>query len=187
MQETTVRSFTGCVTQEFMHIIIFTNTAKPILLRESHTIIKDERENILLTCDLEYAYPLPNITWSVKSALTDNYIVMKNSSVERDYSLQNNFTIEIYHRFLSEAGYLNVMCSVDNLYGSAQMVYHLWEDAAFKASMILLFASNVLCYLFVYSNCIAFILLHMHKSIVSTLMVITFPEFPLLLAFTSTV
>ena len=160
---------------------MFTNTAKPILLRESNTIIKEERENILLTCDLEYAYPLPNITWSIKSALSDNYIVMKNSSVERDYALHNNFTIEIYHRFLSEAGYLNVMCSVDNLYGSAQMVYHLWEDAAFKASMIL---NNVLCYLFVYSNRIALILLHMHKSTVSTLLVITFP---LLLALASTI
>ena len=142
----------------------FTTIAKPIVLTESHTIIKEERENILLTCDLKYAYPVPSVTWSIKSVLSDNYIVIKNSSVERDYSLHKNFTIEIYHRFLSEAGYLNVMCSVENLYGSAQMVYHLWEDAAFKASTTLLFENT---YVFtVYSSCTAFIVLHVHMSVV---------------------
>jgi len=111
------------------------HAAKPILLTESRTIIEDERENIFLTCDPEYGYPVPNVTWSIKSVLTNNYIIIKNSSAEKGYSL-HDFSIEIFHRFLFEANYLNVMCSVENSYGSAQMEYHLWEDAAFKASMI---------------------------------------------------
>jgi len=111
-------------------------TAKPILLTKSRTIIEDGQENVFLACGLEYGYPVPNVTWSIRTALSNNYIVIRNSSAERGYYLHEDFSIEIFHSFLAEAGYLNVMCSVENLYGSTQMMYHLWESTEFEAGIV---------------------------------------------------
>lgn len=91
-----------------------------------------ESNDIVLTCNVQYAYPLPTIEWYIMTSLSDDYTLMQNSST--NYVLYNNGSIELLHRFLFEMGHIKVKCLATNIYGSNNSNFDLWEYEIFMRS-----------------------------------------------------
>lgn len=64
------------------------------------------------------------------TSLSDQFVVLHENTT--DYELHNNGNVEIYRRFLFEEGYVAVICSASNIYGSAVKKFNLWEKKAFE-------------------------------------------------------
>jgi len=95
----------------------------------------EERNNVILSCGVQYAYPLPTIEWSILTPLSDEYILIQENST--NYKLHNNGSIEFLHRFLFEVGYMIVMCLATNAHGSGQRTFQLWEHETFIKSKLI--------------------------------------------------
>ena len=111
---------------------VFFNAAKPLITTASITLVMEQRKNIVLTCEMRYAYPLPTIEWYIMIPLSDEYTLIQENST--NYILHNNGSIEFLHRFLFEMGYVIIMCSATNVYGSGNSTFHLWEYETFMTS-----------------------------------------------------
>ena len=92
----------------------------------------DQSENIMLNCDIQFAHPTPNITWSIS---TDFSAMHHNSNSNSNYRIYSNGSIEIYHRFLSEQEHIIALCSATNVHGSSKTEFHLWEHSVFTKGM----------------------------------------------------
>ena len=112
-----------------MHLYV---TAKPLIPTEFARIIMKERKNILLTCDVQYAYPLPIIEWYIMTPLSDEYTLIQNNST--NYKLHSNGSIEMLHRFLFEMGHVKVKCLATNIHGYGNRYFDLWENEIFMRS-----------------------------------------------------
>ena len=101
---------------------------------QPETIVKDEEtaNNILLTCSVTYAYPTPNITWSIINPLLNTYALAQGNS--SNYKLHCNGTIEIYHNFLSQRGFMVLTCTATNMHGSVEKKFYLWKHGIFANS-----------------------------------------------------
>ena len=98
------------------------------------TLEQGSNTSTVLTCCVQYANPLPSIEWYVFTALSNGYtLIQENSS---DYKLHSNGNIEIFHRSLFEIGYLTVMCSANNSYGSGQSRFQMWGYETFLKSKL---------------------------------------------------
>ena len=113
-------------------MIYFYTTAKPLVTTEFVRIIMKERNNILLTCDVQYAYPLPTIEWHIMTPLSDEYTLIQENTT--NYRLLSNGSIEFLYRFLFEIGHMIVMCSATNVYGYEDSTFILWEYETFMKS-----------------------------------------------------
>ena len=111
---------------------LFNIVAKPILTTESETMIMKERDHIVLTCDVQYAYPLPIIEWYIMTPLSDDYTLMQENTT--NYKLLSNGSVKFLYRFLFEMGYMVVMCSATNVYGYEHSTFILWEYETFMNS-----------------------------------------------------
>lgn len=101
---------------------------------DHNTIVMEQRNHIMITCDVQYAYPTPIIEWNITTPLSGLF-VMQNISGNSSYKLYSNRSIEIYYKFLLEEGYVIVTCSASNIYGLSKTTFHLWEHHTFKESM----------------------------------------------------
>ena len=110
--------------------------AKPIIVRNVTTIIKDHTDNtnVMLTCGVQYAYPTPNITWNIMTESCSDYNVIEENSTG-NYILYNNGSLEVYHHFVYEESHVTVMCSAANKYGYAQSIFYFWEHEWFSRGM----------------------------------------------------
>ena len=106
--------------------------AKPLVPTEFIRIIMKERNNILLTCDVQYAYPLPTIEWHIMTPLSDEYTLIQENTT--NYKLLGNGSVEFLHRFLFEMGHIKVKCSANNPHGSGNSNFDLWENEVFMRS-----------------------------------------------------
>ena len=113
-------------------MIYFYAAAKPLIPTEFVRIIMKERNNILLTCGVQYAYPLPTIEWHIMTPLSDEYTLIQESTT--NYKLLSNGSVEFLHRFLFEMGYIKVKCSAHNPHGSGNSNFDLWENEVFMKS-----------------------------------------------------
>ena len=91
-----------------------------------------ERDNIRLTCGVQYAYPLPTIEWYIMTPLSDEYTLIQENTT--NYKLLGNGSVEFLHRFLFEIGYMIVMCSATNVYGYDHSTFYIWEQEIFMRS-----------------------------------------------------
>ena len=91
-----------------------------------------ESNDIVLTCNVQYAYPLPTIKWYIMTSLSDNYTLIHQNTT--DYKLLSNGSVEFLYRFLFEMGYMSVMCSATNVYGYEHSTFILWEYNTFIKS-----------------------------------------------------
>ena len=116
------------------HTKFYLIPAKPLIATESVKIIieSEKRSNIILNCNVEYAYPPPTIEWSILNPLSNEYTLIRNDST--NYKLYRNGSFELLHRFLFEMGYMVVICSAMNDHGSANSTFHLWEHETFMRS-----------------------------------------------------
>ena len=78
----------------------------------------EERNNTVLTCGVQYAYPLPTIEWYIMTPLSDEYTLIQENTT--NYKLLSNGSVEFLYRFLFEIGHMIVMCSATNVYGQSQ-------------------------------------------------------------------
>ena len=115
-------------------LLLIHTVALPIILMELVTEVRDQNDyNAILSCDVDYAYPPPDIIWSIMTDLSEGFIVLhENTTSSSDYELHSDGTIEVYRRFLFEEGYVIVMCSAFNLYGYAIKKFILWERTEFE-------------------------------------------------------
>ena len=102
-----------------------------ITMGKPHT----QRENIMLTCGIQYAYPTPKIEWSVKTPSSVLLDMQQNSSTNTNYFMHSNRSFEIYHRFLFEVEHVIALCTATNIHGSNKTVFHLWEHKSFTKGM----------------------------------------------------
>ena len=122
---------------------IFHTIAKPIMATEYVTITLEQRSNTttVLTCCVQYANPPPTIEWYSFTALSNGYtLIQENSS---DYKLHNNGNVEIFHESLFDIGYLTIMCSATNTYGSGQSKFQMWGYETFLKSKFKYVCHNV--------------------------------------------
>ena len=106
--------------------------AKPIMATNS-TIRKDVKtDNVMLTCDVKYAYPTANITWNITTESSGVYHMVKENSNNGNYVLLSNGSLEIYHRYVYEENHVTAVCSAANKYGSAQTVFSVWDPDYFS-------------------------------------------------------
>jgi len=101
---------------------------------KSERKIRDQNDgDIILLCEVDYAFPSPDISWSIMTDLSEGFTVIhENTTGSSDYELHSDGSIEVYYRFLFEEEYIVVMCSAFNLYGSAVKKFELWEKMAFE-------------------------------------------------------
>ena len=99
-----------------------------------------QRENIMLTCGVQYAYPTPKIEWSIKTPSSD---IQQNSSTNSSYIMHSNGSIEIYHQFLFEVKHIIASCSATNMHGSNKTVFHLWEHKIFTKGVYVYMHGNL--------------------------------------------
>ena len=92
----------------------------------------EERNNLVLTCSVQYAYPLPTIEWYIMTPLSDDYTLIQESTT--NYKLLSNGSVEFLHRLLFEIGYVIVMCSATNVYGYDHSTFYIWEQQIFMGS-----------------------------------------------------
>ena len=104
--------------------------AKPIMNVEHQLKIMEKAENIMLTCDIQYAYPTPSIEWNI-TTLSGLSAMKQNSNGNFNYKNHRNGSIEIFHRFLSEMGHIITLCSATNMHGYSETIFHLWEHSVF--------------------------------------------------------
>jgi len=120
-------------------LLFLCTAAKPIMLvqLDHDPIILQQTNNIMLTCGVQYAYPIPNIKWNITTPLsaTGPYIMQENFNNNSGYKLHSNGSIEVYHRFLLEKGYIIVKCSASNIHGSGKKTFNLWDHKTFTESM----------------------------------------------------
>ena len=120
-----------CITITNLYII-----AKPIMNAEYQVITmgnhREQIGNIMLTCDIQHAYPTPDIVWSISTPFSAMH---HNSHSNSNYRIHSNGSIEIYHRFLSEEKHIIVSCSATNVHGSSKTEIHLWEYNVFTKGM----------------------------------------------------
>lgn len=91
---------------------------------EHNTIILEQRRNIMLTCDVQYAYPAANIEWNITSS-SGHFVAQQNTGGNLGYTLYNNGSIEIYHQLILEEGHIVVVCSATNIHGSNKKIFQL--------------------------------------------------------------
>ena len=109
--------------------------AKPIMLHSQKSIIKDRSNiNVMLACDVKYAYPTAKITWNITTESSNIYRAIEENSTG-NYILHNNGSLEIYHRFIYEEDHVMVMCLATNKYGSAHSVFHVWDPERFNRGL----------------------------------------------------
>ena len=118
---------------------MFCTVAKPIMNKDPdhNTIIMQQGNNIMLTCDVQYAYPAPTIEWNITTPFFG--LLQQNTSSDSSYKFHNNRSIEIYYQFLLEEGHIIITCSAYNIYGSSQKTFHLWENHTFIESTYMLY------------------------------------------------
>ena len=105
--------------------------AKPIMIFKSDTIRKDRiPSNVMLTCPVQYAYPMAEITWGMMIESSRTYRVLEENSTG-NYILLNNRSLEVYRRFIYEEDHVNVMCLASNRFGYAETVFNIWNDMHF--------------------------------------------------------
>ena len=92
----------------------------------------EERNNTVLTCGVQYAYPLPTIEWYIMTPLSDEYTLIQENTT--NYKLLSNGSVEFLYRFLFEIGHMIVMCSATNVYGYEDSTFILWEYETFMKS-----------------------------------------------------
>ena len=100
------------------------------MLYGSRTENKERNVNIMLTCPVQYAYPIARVTWNIMTESSSIQRVIENNSTG-NYILHNNGSLEIYHRFIYEEDHVTVTCTATNEYGSAQTVFHMWDPERF--------------------------------------------------------
>ena len=93
---------------------------------ENQLKIMKNPENIILTCGIRYAYPVPNIEWNIT---TSSGLSVMNQNF--NYRYHSNGSIEIFHRFLSEVGHVITLCSATNIHGTGKITFHLWDHEIF--------------------------------------------------------
>lgn len=101
---------------------------------DHNTVIMEQRNNLMLTCGVQYAYPSPDITWNITTPLS-GYYDMYNPNSSLNYKLHSNGSIEIYHQFLFEEGYITVTCSATNIYGNNKNTFYLWDHGRFTGNI----------------------------------------------------
>ena len=90
----------------------------------------ERAENIMLTCDIQYAYPTPSIEWNITTS--SGFSVVKQNSTENfNYKNHRNGSIEIFHRFLSEMKHIITLCTATNVHGYSEAIFHLWDHSTF--------------------------------------------------------
>ena len=106
--------------------------AKPMMNVEHQVIMigndGDQSDNIMLTCDVQYAYPTPNIIWNITTLFNTMH---QKSNSNSNYRIYTNGSIEIYHRFVSEEEHIITSCSATNTHGSSTTEFHLWKHSVF--------------------------------------------------------
>ena len=132
-------SIIGCVNYacfpKFSHICIciciihFHVTAKPLVPTEFVRIIMKERDNIRLTCGVQYAYPLPTIEWYIMTPLSDEYTLIQENTT--NYKLIGNGSIEFLYPFLFKISHIKVKCLATNEYASGNSNFDLWKNEVF--------------------------------------------------------
>ena len=106
-------------------------TAKPIMLYSTRTENTKLSINIMLTCPVQYAYPIAKVTWSIMTESSSLQLVIEKNSTG-NYILHNNGSLEIYHRFIYEEDHVTAVCTAANKYGSGQTAFHIWDPDRFK-------------------------------------------------------
>ena len=106
--------------------------------------IMETAENIMLTCDTQYAYPTPSIEWNITTS--SGFSVLKQNSNEiLNYEVHSNGSIEIFHRFLSEKKHIIALCSATNMHGHSETIFHLWEHSTFVKSKNIIICYRKVC------------------------------------------
>ena len=116
------------------------------MLYNTKTIIKGNNINrnslnIMLTCDVQYAYPIPNITWNIMTESSSDYNVIEENSTG-NYILHNNGSLEVYHRFIYEEDHVTLKCLAANKFGFAQSVFHVWDREKFYQGLCYIFLTH---------------------------------------------
>ena len=109
------------------------NTAKPLTTGNITTIIKEndrENNNVVLSCGVYYAHPI--ITWNIMTESSSVYHSVAESSTGQ-YTVHKNGSLEVFHHFILESDHLICMCTctADNIYGSVEQTFHLWDHNIF--------------------------------------------------------
>ena len=101
------------------------------MLYNSTTIIKDRNSNnVMLTCDVQYAYPTARVTWNILTESSNIRGVIEDNSTG-NYLLHNNGSLEVYHRYIYEEDHVTAVCSAINQYGLGQSTFHIWDPKRF--------------------------------------------------------
>ena len=113
-------------------MVHFYAIAKPLVPIEFVRIIMKERNNILLTCGVQYAYPLPTIEWYIMTPLSYEYTLIQENTT--NYKLLSNGSVKFLYPFLFEVSHIKVKCLATNEYGSGNSNFDLWENEVFIRS-----------------------------------------------------
>ena len=112
-------------------------TAKPSpITRNTTTIIKDcnkDNSNVVLTCGIYY--PSAVVKWNIMMDSSTTHHSVEESSTGK-YIVHNNGSLEVHHRYVSDNDHLIFMCSADNMNGSIEQVFHVWDHNAFYQGLL---------------------------------------------------
>ncbi|XP_065900378.1 neural cell adhesion molecule 1-A-like [Dysidea avara] len=108
-------------------------TSKPLTTGNITTIIKEndrKNNNVVLSCGVYYAHPI--ITWTIMTESSSVYHSVAESSTGQ-YTVHKNGSLEVFHHFILESDHLICMCTCtgDNIYGSVEQTFHLWDHNIF--------------------------------------------------------
>ncbi|XP_065898904.1 contactin-5-like isoform X2 [Dysidea avara] len=101
------------------------------ITRNTTTIIKDcnkDNSNVVLTCGIYY--PSAVVKWNIMMDSSTTHHSVEESSTGK-YIVHNNGSLEVHHRYVSDNDHLIFMCSADNMNGSIEQVFHVWDHNAF--------------------------------------------------------
>ncbi|XP_065898900.1 immunoglobulin superfamily member 10-like [Dysidea avara] len=101
------------------------------ITRNTTTIIKDckkDNNNVVLTCGIYY--PSAVVKWNIMMDSSTTHHSVEESSTGK-YIVHNNGSLEVHHRYVSDNDHLIFMCSADNMNGSIEHVFHVWDHNAF--------------------------------------------------------
>ena len=52
------------------------------------------------------------------------------------YTIHKNGSLEVFHNFILESDHLIFMCSTDNINGSLEQLFHLWDHSVFNQGLL---------------------------------------------------